>query len=213
MTNNIRNIENQVISGKVEEVASNTQKPIGKKVSKVKGGAQVSDNFIVGSAFVPEANQNHRSTNQQNALREEAGCEPEVSFADLFTKGWKVSARHFGVPKNGEHLVVLGNEPEVHKSKDGFYVKFELYEKSSGLVWMSTGINQKDLENLFNTISAYNNGMLAMKSPVQAMNYLKTHEFRVWTVVTEPGKAVSYFNEEKYDKRCYVLAKQASEQK
>lgn len=169
---------------------------------------------LVDNTFVPEAGQNHRAKSQQNALREEAGFTPEVSFADLFDKGWKVSAKHFGIPVNGEHGVVIGGEPEIHRGKDGsFYVKFELYEKETGLAWMSTGINQSDLGNLFNTISAYNDGMLARKSPVQSLNFLKTHDFKVWTVITEPNKSVTYFNEEKYDKRCYVLSKQASEQK
>lgn len=168
-------------------------------------------NNIIDGAFVPESGQMNRAQGAQNALRQEAGAAPVISFGDLFDKGWKVSAKHFGIPANGEHEVVINCDPEPRKGKDGsYYVKFELYEEATGLIWTTAGINQSDLTNLFNTISAYNNGMLAGKSPVQSLNFLKKHSFKAWTVVTGPKKVATYFNEEKYDKRCYVIAQEAS---
>ena len=166
---------------------------------------------IIDGAFVPEAGQMNRAQGAQNALRQEAGAAPTISFSDLFDKGWKVSAKHFGIPANGEHEVVINCDPEPRKGKDGsYYVKFELCEVATSLVWESTGINQSELGNLFNAISAYNNGMLAGKSPVQSLNFLKKHSFKVWTIRTEPKKVATYFSEDKYDKRCYVIAKEAS---
>jgi len=182
------------------------------KTNSKKATNNIGCDNLIDNAFVPEAGQGNRAKSAQNALREEAGFAPVVSFSDLFDKGWKVSAKHFGKPANGEHEVIISCDPEPLKGKDGsYYVKFELCEEATGLTWMTTGINQSELSNLFNAISEYNNGIIAGKDPIQSLSFLKKHAFKVWTIETEPKKVVTYFNEKKYDRRCYVIAREASQ--
>lgn len=159
---------------------------------------------LVDNVFVPEAGQNYRAKTQQNALREESGARPAISLSDLFDKGFKVSAKRFGTPEEGLHIVTIDGEPEVRNGRDGYYVEFELVEKNTGLCW-KTFINQSNLSQMLADISYFNNGMLAGKTGMGAINFLKTHEFNCWTLLTEKGSNATYFNETKYNKRLYVM--------
>lgn len=159
---------------------------------------------LVDNVFVPQAGENYRAKNMQNALREEVQAAPAISFADLFDKGFKVSAKHFGTPEQGLHIVNLDGEPEIRKGRDGYYVEFGLVEVRTGLCW-KTFVNQQSLTQMLADISFYNNAMLARKTPTQALNFLKNHDFNVWVLQTEKGSTATYFNEERFSKRLYVM--------
>lgn len=144
---------------------------------------------IIDNAFVP---------NEDKA--------PALTIADFFDNDYKVNKRHFGVPAVGEHRVVLDGEPEVRKNDDGnYYFVLNLMDEK-GLCW-KTFANPENLNQTLETISFFNEGMLANKKGMVAINYLQGHKFSCWVLKNEKGKAYTYFDKAKYDKRIYVMSR------
>lgn len=168
---------------------------------------------LIESAFVPEAGtQAKREEKMQNALRQEANSRPTLSLNDLLA-GVKVSYKHAGTPEDGLHVVRIDGEPEVKTGKNGPYIEVELEEVKTGLCW-KTYINGQELGKKLEEINFFNNGMLAGKTGIAAINFLQKQEFNVWTIQTEKKTTATYFNKELFDKRVYAasLSKEKKEE-
>lgn len=159
---------------------------------------------LIDNAFVPQAESNKRADNMQGALREEAGAKPNLSLSDLFSKDFKVDANRAGKPEVGLHTVKFATEPEVKIGNNGAYVEFELCDQNNGICW-KTFVNADSLEKMLQDISYFNNGVIACMGPMQAITKLRFSEFDCWTLETEKGSTVTYFNETKYNKRIYAM--------
>ena len=55
-------------------------------------------------------------------------------------------------------------------------------------------------------INYFNEGMLAGKKGMVAINYLQGHKFDCWVLKNEKGKVLTYFDKVKYDKRIYAMS-------
>lgn len=150
-------------------------------------------NCIADTAFVP-------------------GDQGKPSLADLL-KGVKVTAKRPGTPEQGIHSVLLDSEPTIHRGNDGNpYLVFVLHEPKTGLVWKAF-VSADGLAKALEDISFFNNGMLAGKKGLTALQFLYSHEFSVWTLQTEKGKTATYFNEDKHGKRLYAMEKNREKQR
>lgn len=131
--------------------------------------------------------------------------EPVLTIADFFDADYKVDKRHPGKPAVGAHKVVLDGEPEVHKDDEGnIYFTFNLMNED-GLCW-KTFISKDNLTQTIESISYFNKGMLANKKGMAAINFLQGHSFYCWVLENEKGKALTYFNETKYNKRIFAMS-------
>lgn len=158
------------------------------------------------------AHRNERANSQKNALREEAGYsvireeKRKLNINDLFAEDEKVTKKFLGIPAVGIHKVKLECDPEVFEGKNGIWVKLTLIDTKTNCFWYAF-INKDSIKDALDTISVNNNGLLAAESYIKAFDVLKSKSFNCWTLQTEKGKTVTYFDETKYNNRLYVLNK------
>lgn len=163
-------------------------------------------NNLIDNAFVPNC-----EGNVQNRLREEAQAPVVLKVGDLFSKGFKVDKKRIGNPEEGLNNVTFSALPEVKEGKSGAYMVIEL-ENALGLCW-KTYVNSQYAEKMLQDISYYNEGMLAGLTPMKALNKLTSHVFSCWILNDENGKVVTYFNEDKYNRRLYAMELNRERQK
>ena len=171
------------------------------------------DNLIDG-IYAPEVTPHHRferDEKMQNALRFESGEnkvegeEPVFSLEDIFGMDFKVQKGFFGTPEAGTHTVKLNKAPEIKKGSNGLYMKLELIDAITGCMW-NTFVKAEDAHKMLADISHYNNGLLARKDANAAFETLQNKKFLCWTLQTEKGTTATYFNEERFNKRLWVVS-------
>lgn len=198
-----RNVENAVVANKPEVAASNSQKPVGKKVSRAKSEARVGCDNLIESVTHDHAPEEDR--NNSNGIRKDNGIAPALKLGDLFDADFSVTKKHSGTPDIARHTVIIDGEPEVRSGRDGVYVAFDLCEKDTNLCWKAF-VNQSELTKMLEDVNFYNNAMLAGLSGMKAILKLQKSYFDCWTLVTEKGSVATYFNENRWSKRLYAMA-------
>ena len=166
--------------------------------------------IITENAFVPDMTERQQELTQSQKLHNEAGDKLDFAVEDFDIS---IQLGYRGIPQNGEHIVKIVDVRSFHgkNGKSDFDV-ITFRDVVDDVEWDKV-VSFDTYSDELQAINYYNGGIFRALAKAKkltknsAIELLKAKQFRVWTQRKDgDGKALTYFNENKYQKYCMAIS-------
>ena len=166
--------------------------------------------ILTDSAFVPDMTERQQELTMSQKLHNEAGDVVESKMDDMEIS---IQLGYRGIPQNGEHVVKIVDVKNC-KGKNGKpdFDVITFRDVVDDVEWDKL-VSFPDYNEELGNINYYNNGIFRQLAKAKkltknaALELLKRKQFKVWTQRKDGvGNALTYFNEQKYQRYCMALS-------